>query len=566
MRERLRRTRGAALVILATSAAPLTGQTTLSGRAETLVRAYHDLGRFNGAALVVYDGDPLLENTYGFARLADGTVTNGTRAARDVPNHLGTRFPIGSLGRSFTAALILRLWEGGTLHLEAPVREYLPDAPWLRDDGVTIHHLLVDPGSVAGAAGPGAGDVDAASGVLRDVAETVTGRPYDALLGELVLDPVGLAHTGVESEPASGPGHAAGLRRSLGGIEPATAEGSSLRSPTGVVYSTVEDLGRWADALSRFETGRPFQRAETLERMRTPAVEGQAYGLAVHARPLGREDAVRVLERADRTPGFSAAMRIFPDHGRAIVLLDNTSSDLEPLLEGLTNLLWGAEAPRPKPSIAERLLPIVETAGIEAALDRYRNWRTTRPDRYDYGAHELVRLARHLADGGHPERAFPALETAIELFPHAAEASVALFELDLEAGDTVQAVSRLEAALTWRPGDPRLLEPLLDLGAEPPAVLRFPVTGVTTGAMERVTGSYRIDPATSLEIRREGHGLVAQRTGEAGFPLLPQGETTYLLEGSAIQLSFQMDGERAASVAIVESGQRVTFPRIPDLR
>ena len=74
--------------------------------------------------------------------------------------------------------------------------------------------------------------------------------------------------------------------------------------------------------------------------------------------------------------------------------------DLGPLLEGLTNLLWGAEAVPPKPSIAERILPIVESAGVEPALARYRDWKRTRPDQYEYGPSELMTLARHFYDGG----------------------------------------------------------------------------------------------------------------------------------------------------------------------
>lgn len=593
--ERLRRARGAGLVILAAMCAtPVAGQSTLRERVDALIRAHHALGRFNGAALIVYDGEPLVQEAYGFARIEDGGAANGVAGDGRVPNRIDTRFRIASPTGSFTAALILRLWEMGTLELDAPVREYIPEYPAPQGDRVTIHHLLTHTsgipgqpdlrGSLEGADEPPSPaeivaltwteplrfdpgsefDYDDAGYVLLGwLAERVTGRPYEELLRELVLDPAGLHDTGYEDDRPPGTGRAHGYTRSLAGVAPARIIDPTLPHSAGMLYSTVGDLGRWAEALSRFEPGRPFERPGTLERMLTPHLGGFGYGMTVETRPIGREDSVRVVRHRGGISGFRSALRVFPEHGRAIVLLDNTSSDLGPLAEGLTNLLWGAEAPHPKPSIARRLLPIIETAGVEAALDRYRNWRRTRPDGYDYGPDQLVRLARHLMDGERPDDALPVLRTAIELYPRAAGAGLLLHELHLAAGDTARAVSALEAALTWRPGEPRLLQPLLELGIEPPAVLRIPVTEVTVEAMERVTGSYRIDPATSLEIRREGEGLVAQRSGEAAFPLLPQSETTYLLEGSAIQLSFLMDGERAAGVAAVESGRRVTFPRIP---
>lgn len=555
--ERTRSSAGAAVLILgAVTAGPVAGQTTLPERAEGLIRAYHDLGRFNGAALVVYDGEPLVEKAYGVARIAEGAPADGTASAGEAPNRVDTRFPVGPLTESFTAALALRLAELGTLDLDAPVRDYIPEPPIAQDDRMTIHDLLTGTSPFEHA--------DSGYVLLGGIAERVTGRPYRQLVRELVLDPAGLDDTGYDRRSPSRPGHARGYTRSLAGVEAAPVVAETLSLYAGLLYSTVADLGRWARALARFEPGRPFETPETLERMQTLPPGGTAYGIAGRVRSIGREDSVRVLEHTGGLSGFSIALRVFPDHDRVIVLLDNMSSDLRPLLDGLTNVLWGAEAPRPKPSIAERLLPIVETAGVEAALDRFRNWRRTRPDRYDYGPGELVRLAGHLAAGGRAEQALPVLETAIELHPRALDAALALFELRLTGGDTARAISALEGTLTWRPGEPLLLGPLIELGHEPPAALRMPVADVPREALDRVTGAYRIDPATTLDIRRDDEdGLVAQRTGEAAFPLLPQSETIYLLEGSAIQLAFRMDGDRAESVTVVESGQRVTFPRIP---
>jgi D-alanyl-D-alanine carboxypeptidase len=52
----------------------------------------------------------------------------------------------GSIGKTYVAALVLRLVEMGILNLEAPITTYLAERPWLKRlpnaDAITVHHLL----------------------------------------------------------------------------------------------------------------------------------------------------------------------------------------------------------------------------------------------------------------------------------------------------------------------------------------------------------------------------------------------------------------------------------------
>jgi CubicO group peptidase (beta-lactamase class C family) len=551
-------------------------------RAETLLQAYHDQRLFNGSALVVDDGEVLFRGAFGFAS------TDGT------PNELSTRFRIASLTKQFTAAVILRLVEDSLVRLDASVREYVPEYPTPQGDQVTLHHLLTHTSGI-----PSYTDLPEFSGellatpltpgeivaltwndplqfepgtdfrydntgyvLLGWIIERVTGRPYDEALAELVLEPLGLGNTGYDHEPVAVSGHAAGFTRNLDGYEDATFIDPSLPHAAGMLFSTVDDLHRWGRGLAGWDEG-PFTDPASAERMMTPGLEGYGYGVGINHRRIGREDSVRVIQHSGGIFGFATVLRIFPDHDRMIVLLDNTSSDLGPILSGLTNLLWGAEAPMPKPSIAERLLPIVESAGPEAAIDRYRNWKRSRPDQYEYGPGELMTLARHFNEAGDRETAAAILEAQAEDYPDMPVTRFALSELYVELGDTTRAVSHLETALRSNPGQPNLLQALLALGVEPPAALRMPTIRRSSEQVRPFVGSYRIDPATTLDVSLADDGLFAQRTGEAAFPLLPQAESTFLLEGSSIQFVFEMSGDEVVSVSILESGQRVTFQRLP---
>ena len=68
---------------------------------------------------------------------------------------------------------------------------------------------------------------------------------------------------------------------------------------------------------------------------------------------------------------------------------------------------------------------------------------------------------------------------------------------------------------------PRLLERLSDLGVEPDPALRLPLVRVEPGNLSLLVGEYRIDPATTLTVTLEEGGLMAARTGEPAFRLLP---------------------------------------------
>ena len=558
------------------------GQSNRAERAEAFVRSFADLGRFNGVALVVDGREVILLQAFG---LSDFT--------RNIGNEPTTRFRIASLTKQLTAALVLDLAEDGLVDLDAPIRTYIGEYPSPQGDRVTLHHLLdhtsgipsytdlagflddraetpLSPGEIVALTWeeplsfePGTGWSYSNTGyvLLGWIVERVTGQTYASALGERILAPLGLAETGYDRFASPPDGHAAGFTRTLARTTPARPIDPSLPFSAGMLYSTASDLYRWSRGLAGWDRDAFPLDPATVEKMLTPEF-GYGYGIRVDERSIGRDQSVRTLGHTGGIFGFTSVMRVFPDHGRMIILLDNTSSDLDPIADGLTNLLWGLEAVPPKPSIAERLLPIVRSAGVAPAVERFRDWRVSRPDQYEYGPGELMRLAGVFRDEGDVATAVALLDAEAEAFAGGPMIRFALAELYAELGDTARAIPQLETALAGMPGEPRLIRALLDLGVEPPAALRTAVRPVRPEALMRLVGGYRIDPVTTLEIMLDGEVLLGRRADEDPFPLLPQSETTFLIEGTTTQLVFAVDGDRATAVSILEAGRRVTFPRI----
>ena len=82
------------------------------------------------SVLVLQDGKIVKEKGYGLANVE-----------HNVPVTPHTVFQSGSVGKTFTAALVMLLAEGGKLKLDDPISRHLPNTPkaW---EAITIRHLL----------------------------------------------------------------------------------------------------------------------------------------------------------------------------------------------------------------------------------------------------------------------------------------------------------------------------------------------------------------------------------------------------------------------------------------
>ncbi|MFD3530602.1 serine hydrolase domain-containing protein [Streptomyces sp. NPDC058664] len=162
-------------------------------------------------------------------RVADrGTRTPDTGTAG--PVEAGARFPVGSVTKVFTDAVVLQLVAERRIDIDEPVRRHLPELIPAAYDGVTVRQLLdhtsdlprparvpLDPRGVvaasfeADAVGrpgrvPAPGTVQQYNGLNSFVAgllvERVTGRTFARELDRRIVRPLGLRHTALSEDPA----------------------------------------------------------------------------------------------------------------------------------------------------------------------------------------------------------------------------------------------------------------------------------------------------------------------------------------------------------------------------
>jgi CubicO group peptidase (beta-lactamase class C family) len=120
-----------AIACLAVIATAGIARADLSDRIDSLVRDEMARQRIPGVALaVVQRGKVIKAQGYGHSNVEHGVAVTAE-----------TIFQSGSLGKQFTAALVMLLVEDGRLELDDSVRDYLQNAPesW---QAITIRHLL----------------------------------------------------------------------------------------------------------------------------------------------------------------------------------------------------------------------------------------------------------------------------------------------------------------------------------------------------------------------------------------------------------------------------------------
>jgi CubicO group peptidase (beta-lactamase class C family) len=272
-----------------------------------------------------------------------------------------TLFQIGSTTKTVTGTMVMRLVEQGKLDLDAPVRAYLPHLR-LADEqvaaNVTLRHLFNHTGGWAGDyfEDLGNGDDALARMVARladlpqltplgavwsynnagfylagRVLEVISGKPYEQLARELVLDPLGMDMSFFFAADAISHRVAIGHDNFFESDKPPVAVArpwalARTANAVGGICSTVRDQLRYA----RFHMGdgtapdgtrllTPDSLAE-MQTPRVPAADGQFFGVTWFLHEI---EGVKIVRHGGGTNGQISAFMIAPARRFAITVLTN---------------------------------------------------------------------------------------------------------------------------------------------------------------------------------------------------------------------------------------------------
>ena len=311
------------------------------------------------------------------------------------PVRADTLFLIGSIGKVYTAALVMTLVDEGTLDLDAPVVTYLSNlrlADERARDTITLRQLLTHQSGLFGDYYDDFGMGDdalarciASFPTLRQltipgelwaycssgfmlagrIIEVVTGMPFESAMRERILAPLGLtrsfffAHEAIVYPTAVG--HAL---TTPGGDEHEVRRAYLLPrnvAPAGGIIADASDLLAFGAFFMGDGTwkGRRVLSPAALEAMLTPQVRAPNYAAGGFAEWGGLGwairflDGVKVVEHGGSLRGFEVKLKLVPERRFAIAILTNSGRGGvlgNRVAEWALDHVLGLRAPRPEPT------------------------------------------------------------------------------------------------------------------------------------------------------------------------------------------------------------------------
>jgi CubicO group peptidase (beta-lactamase class C family) len=473
-------------VVVMLAAGPAAGEAQDSaGRIDALITRYLDYGKFNGSVLVAENGQVILTKGYGYANFE-----------WDIPCTPDTKFRLGSITKQFTAMLILRQVERGKIALDDPMGKYLPGYPKHQAERVTVRQLLNHTSGIPNyteirsprdpheARVPWMLDslIAVFSGLplefepetrmkysnsgyvlLGKILENLTGRSYERLLQEEILSPLGMKNTGYDHAAPILPKRAAGYERS-GGLKNAEYLDMSIPHAAGAMYSTVEDLLIWDQALYTEKLLSEKWKGEYFR----PGLSDYALGWVVRNMAAGNGgDSVWTISHGGGINGFNTLIVRVPEKRQLIVILNNTGgAPLAAMATGILGILHGKPYAEPKQSAAREFEKLIASDGMPSALAAFETMKA-RPDTYEVNEREINDLGYRMLNGGDIRAAITVFKVNVHAFPKSWNVYDSLGEALAADGRIDLAIENYEKSLELNPKNTGGRKALQDLKARP---------------------------------------------------------------------------------------------------
>lgn len=414
------------------------------------------LNRFSGSVLIALGGKVLVSRGYGMANLEEG-----------VPNSSRTKFRIASLTKQFTAASILLLQERGKLKVHDGICKYISKCPdsWRQ---ITIHQLLTHSSGIPDywleipELRPPARPMSVIqtieimarqplvdrgkfhysnSGyyILGHIIEEVSGESYEEFVRENIFVPLGMSNTGLDDLSAVLPHRAVGYVRTRDRFLNALYKHTPPPYADAGLYSTVEDLLLWDQALYSHR----LLSEESLKEMFFPYIAlsmtepwGTFKGSYGYGWILTSQFKHTAEVHGGISDGFTTFIMRFPENRTTVIFLGNLDiAPMETIARDLTAIAFGERYEMPKESIDQVLFDTFVKQGIGAAVKQYHVLASTRSNRYEFNERALNSLGYDLLGKQKIKEAIEIFKLNVEAYPESFNVYDSLGEAYMRNGD-----------------------------------------------------------------------------------------------------------------------------------
>ncbi len=455
---------------------------------DSMLSLFVDHKHFNGSILVAEHGSVVYKKGFGFANME-----------WQIPNTTNTRFKIASLGKQFTALMILQLVQEGKLALEGKICDYIPEYPKESGKIITIHQLLTHTSGIPNyhiipdqdanqnlsytreeymalfsskklMFNPGTHYYYSNLGyyVLGCILERVSGKSYMQLIKEKIFEPSGMNNSCTEEEKLVIPNLASGYEFIYSGYKPARHRNSSQVFGAGHVITTVEDFFKYDKALhNNILLSDKYQKL-----INTPFINNYGYGWNIEYYPRSNIDSVTLASHDGGTYGFSSVAYRFIEDNKLIVALSNTSPyDMHGIASSIGRILYDREKIFPKKSYVERFAITLNGFGVDSAINQYYYLKKNESELYELDGVEFNLLGYNYLRNKQLKEAMAVFKINVEAFPNVGDPYDSLAEAYMLMNEKDLAILNYNKALKLDPNNSNakvMLKKLQEKAPKPP--------------------------------------------------------------------------------------------------
>ena len=449
---------------------------------DKLLQKYHEYGQLNGTVLVSEAGKIIFKKGYGLANME-----------WNIGNETDTKFRLGSITKQFTSMLIMQLVEEGKIQLDEKIAHYLPDYRKDTGDKVTIHHLLTHTSGIPSYTSrsnffkeisrnpytvdnfikefcsdslefePGSKYLYNNSGyfLLGAIIEKITGETYETALQKRIFEPLNMTNSGYDHHETIILNRAMGYEKTPNGYENSAYLDMSLPYASGSLYSTVEDLYLWDQALYTDKLISDKNKAIMFK----PFLNNYAYGWLIKKIVLAEsEDSLQTISHSGGINGFHSLITRVTDDNHLVVLLNNTGgTSLNWMNRAILNILYNKPYDQPKKSIAEELFKTILAYDVATAIKQYHELKKDFPNIYNFEEDELNWLGYHMLGLEKVDEAIEIFRLNVEVYPTSSNVYDNLGEAFMKNGQKELATTNYEKSIELNPNNANAIEMLKKL-------------------------------------------------------------------------------------------------------
>lgn len=397
---------------------------------DRLMTYCYENGMFNGTVCVAEDRKVIYKKAFGFSDLE-----TETRLETDYA------FYLASVSKQFTTMTIMILKERGKLSYDDPLSKYFPEFPGYANE-VSIRHLMTHTSGIPDHFRLGANKPDLRNRdvlevlVKRDsldfrpsekysysnggyvllsmITEKASGQSFPIFMKKNIFDPLGMSCSLVydESKPDI-------PRRAVGyNMFGEKDDYNILTTGAGGIYSTVEDLFKWDQALYEHKLVDEETLSEAYQpfKLSNDSLSNYGYGWAISEDESGKR-----VSHGGGLAGYRTYIERHVDNKNAIILLTNKGNaiPMRSIITALRNILDNKAYAFPKAPIALTMKELMDTKGVTAAITQYSILKKNNEQQYDFSENQFNNLGYYLLGDNKVKDAIEIFKLNVKAYPEA---------------------------------------------------------------------------------------------------------------------------------------------------